>query len=146
LVCINLNLVTEGGLTALNLGGNQVRSQPKTIFNLNLAYNANNWGLNFGGFTYTGIYYDAANIFQDQSLSIYNASAYLNFPLGTDNLKISLRVKNLFDGAKAQNLFTGGGLDEIIQARIADPNYTDQLGFAVLQNPKRVLFTVGYSF
>jgi len=143
---LNLNLVTEGGLTALNLGGNQVRSQPKTIFNLNLAYNANNWGLNFGGFTYTGIYYDAANIFQDQSLSIYNASAYLNFPLGTDNLKISLRVKNLFDGAKAQNLFTGGGLDEIIQARIADPNYTDQLGFAVLQNPKRVLFTVGYSF
>ncbi len=143
---LGLNLVTEGGSTALNLNGNQVRAQPKTIYNLNLAYNANNWGLNFGGFTYTGIYYDAANVYDEQSLSVYNAGAYLKFPLGDDELKISLRVKNLFDGANAQNLFTGGGLDEVIQAKINDPNYTDQLGFAVVQNPKRVLFTIGYSF
>ncbi len=144
---LNLNLVNEGGLTALNLAGNQVRSQPKTIFNLNLAYNGTNWGANFGGFTYTGIYYDAANIYDKQNLSIYNIGGFVNFPLGTNqNLRLSLRVKNLFDGANAQNLFTGGGLDEIIQSTIADPNYSNQLGFAVLQNPKRVLFTVAYSF
>ena len=143
---LNLNLVTEGGATALNLTGKQVRANPKTIYNLNLAYNAKTWGVNFGGFTYTGIYYDAANIYDEQSLSIYNAGAYYALPLGDNELRVSMRVKNIFDGANAQNLFTGGGLDEIIQGKIADPNYTNQLGFAVLQNPKRVLFTIGYTF
>ncbi len=143
---LNLNLVTEGGETALNLAGNQVRAQPKTIFNLNLGYVAKTWGVNFGGFTYSGIYYDAANIYDKQSLSIYNAGGFYAFPVGENEFKISVRVKNIFDGEKAQNLFTGGGLDEVIQAKIADRNYTDQLGFAVLQNPRRTLITLAYQF
>ncbi len=143
---LGLELVTEGGATALNLSGNQVRQQPKTIFNLNLAYNSKYWGANFGGFTYTGLYYDNANIYSDQNLSVYNAGAYVKFPLGNDELRISMLVKNLFDGANPQNIFTAGGLDEVIQTTIADPNYTNQLAFLVNQNPKRVLFTIGYSF
>ncbi|MEP3208171.1 MAG: TonB-dependent receptor [Maribacter sp.] len=143
---LDLNLVNQGGATALDLSGNQVRQQPKTIFNLNLAYNGKNWGANFGGFTYTGLYYDNANIYNDQSLSVYNTGAYVKFPLGDDEIRLSLLVKNVFDGTNAQNIFTGGGLDEVIQSTIADPNYTNQLAFAVTQNPKRVLFTVGYSF
>ncbi len=143
---LNLNLVTGGGETALNLAGNQVRAQPKTILNLNLGYASKTWGLDFGGFTYSGIYYDAANIYDEQSLSVYNAGGYYAFPMGKNKFKISVRVKNIFDGEKAQNLFTGGGLDEVIQARIADANYTDQLGFAVLQNPRRTLVTLAYQF
>ncbi len=143
---LGLDLVTEGGATALNLTGNQVRQQPKTIFNLNLAYNGKNWGANFGGFTYTGLYYDNANIYGKQNLSVYNTGAYVKFPLGNDELRLSLLVKNIFDGTNAQNIFTAGGLDEVIQSTIADPNYTNQLAFAINQNPKRVLFTIGYSF
>ncbi|MEO1545959.1 MAG: TonB-dependent receptor [Bacteroidota bacterium] len=143
---LNLNLVEQGGLTALNLSGNQVRAQPSTIYTLNLAYNANRWGVNFNGFTYTGLYYDAANIYNKQSLSVYNTGAYVTFPVGDDQLRLSLLVKNIFDGVSAQNLFTAGGLDEVIQAKIADPNFTDQLAFGINQNPKRVLFSVGYTF
>ena len=142
---LNLNLVEQGGLTALNLSGNQVRAQPSTIYTLNLAYNANRWGVNFNGFTYTGLYYDAANIYDKQSLSVYNTGAYVTFPVGDDQLRLSLLVKNIFDGTSAQNLFTGGGLDEVIQAKIADPNFTNQLAFGINQNPKRVLFSVGYT-
>lgn len=143
---LGLDLVTEGGASALNLSGNQVRQQPKTILNLNLAYNGNYWGANFGGFSYTGLYYDNANVYNSQNLSIYNAGAYVKFPLGDDEIRFSLLVKNLFDGTNAQNIFTAGGLDEVIQSTIADPNYTNQLAFAVNQNPKRVLFSIGYSF
>ncbi|MEL6484757.1 MAG: TonB-dependent receptor, partial [Bacteroidota bacterium] len=143
---LNLNLVEQGGLTALNLSGNQVRAQPSTIYTVNLAYNADRWGVNFNGFTYTGLYYDAANIYNKQSLSVYNTGAYVTFPVGDDQLRLSLLVKNIFDGVSAQNLFTAGGLDEVIQAKIADPNFTDQLAFGINQNPKRVLFSVGYTF
>ncbi len=139
-----LNTVENG--TAIDVGGLQVQETPKNIFNFNIGYNAKRWGADFGGFTYTDAYADIFNLYDKPNLSIYNLGGYVTFPLGTDELKLSMRVKNLFDGASPQDLFVSSGDDSTLLERQNNPDPTGRLAWSTFQNPKRVLFTIGYKF
>ncbi len=137
--------VIQGG-TAIDVGGLQVQETPKNIYNFNIAYNRDRWGADFNGFTYTGAYADIFNLFDKPDISIYNIGAYVTFPLGTDELRLSLRVKNIFDGASPQDLFVSSGDDSTLLEKQRNPDPTGRLAWSTFQNPKRVLFTIGYKF
>ncbi|WP_350284604.1 TonB-dependent receptor [uncultured Croceitalea sp.] len=142
-----LNLVGSGTDAGINLDGLNAQNRPNTIYNINIGYNANRWGADFGGFTYSGGFADALNLFELPSISEYNFGAYYSFPLGTDELRISMRIKNLFDGANARQLVVGGqNTDAALIEKQANPTGAGRITTAVLQNPKRVLFTLGYRF
>ncbi|WP_350288902.1 TonB-dependent receptor [uncultured Croceitalea sp.] len=142
-----LNLVGSGDEAGINLEGLKAQNRPPTIYNINIGYNASRWGADFGGFTYSGGYADALNLYELPTISEYNFGAYYTFPLGSNQLRFSMRIKNLFDGANARQLVVGGqntdaGLVELQN----NPTRAGRISSAVFQNPKRVLFTVGYQF
>ncbi len=139
-----LNLVANG--TAIDVGGLQVQETPKNLYNITIAYNRDRWGADFGGFTYTGQYADIFNLYDKPDLSIYNIGAYVTFPVGTDELRLSLRVKNVFEGRAPQDLFVSSADDSTLLERQNNPDTTGRLAWSTFQNPKRVLFTVGYKF
>lgn len=142
-----LNLVGSGATAGINLEGLKAQNRPNTIYNINIGYNANNWGADFGGFTYSGGFADALNLFELPNISEYNLGAYYAFPLGTDELRFSMRIKNLFDGANARQLVVGGqNTDAPLIEKQANPTGAGRVTTAIFQNPKRVLFTVGYTF
>ncbi|MFS4467226.1 TonB-dependent receptor [Maribacter sp. 2210JD10-5] len=142
-----LNLVGSGVNAGINLNGLKAQNRPNAIYNINIGYNADRWGADFGGFTYSGGFADALNLFELPNISEYNFGAYYAFPLGTDELRFSMRIKNLFDGANARQLVVGGqNTDAPLIERQANPTSEGRLTTAVFQNPKRVLFTVGYRF
>lgn len=143
-----LKIITDDtGAQAFDVGGNKAQNIPSTTYNINVGYNAKRWGASFGGFTYSGGFADVLNLYELPSVSVYNLGAYYSFPLGGDELRLSMRIKNLFDGDSARQLLVGnqdtdGGLRELQ----AFPTQEGRYSAAVFQNPKRVLFTVGYSF
>ncbi|MDB4293405.1 TonB-dependent receptor, partial [Maribacter sp.] len=139
-----LNVIQNG--TAIDVGGLQVQETPKNIFNFNISFNRARWGTDFGGFTYTDAYADIFNLYEKPNLSIYSLGGYVTFPLGTDELKLSMRVKNIFDGASPQDLFVSSGDDSTLLERQNNPDTTGRLAWSTFQNPKRVLFTIGYKF
>ena len=140
-------LTTPNGLQAFDIGGLKATNRPSTIYNVNIGYNTDRWGADFGGITYSGAYADVLNLVKLPTMSEYNLGAYYTFPLGKDELKISMRIKNLFDGANARQLVVGGqDGDASLRELQANPDGIGRISSAVFQNPKRVLFTVGYSF
>lgn len=143
-----LDVITTDGANAIDIAGNQVEQTPSTIYNLNIGYSKDRWGVDFGGFTYAGRFADATNLYEIPNLSIYNLGAYVTFPLGTNELKLSLRVKNIFDGNNPQSLFASTRDDSALAEKQANPTSipNDRFAWAIIQNPKRVLFTVGYKF
>lgn len=145
---MGLNLVTEeNGLQAFDIGGLQAQNRPSTIYNVNIGYSADKWGADFGGITYTGAYADVLNLVELPTMSEYNLGAYYAFPMGKNELKISMRIKNLFDGANARQLVVGSqATDASLRELQANPDRTGRISSAVFQNPKRVLFTLGYTF
>lgn len=142
-----LNLVGSGVGAAVDLEGNQVQRTPKLIYNVNLGYSGKRWGANFNGFTYTGVFGDATNLLEQPNLSIYNLGGYVTFPIGENELRFTMLVKNIFDGNNPVQLGISSGDDSTLIERQANPTNVDgRLAFATLQNPKRVLFTIGYRF
>ncbi|WP_298503839.1 TonB-dependent receptor [uncultured Maribacter sp.] len=143
-----LNLVTtENGLQAFDIGGLKAQNRPSTIYNLNIGYGTDRWGADFGGITYSGAYADVLNLVELPTLSEYNLGAYYTFPMGKNELKVSMRIKNLFDGANARQLVVGGqDGDASLRELQANPDGIGRISSAVFQNPKRVLFTLGYTF
>ncbi len=140
-----LNLDDSG--TAINVEGLQVQETPKNIYNVSISYNRDRWGADFSGFTYSGAYADIFNLFDKPDISIYNIGTYVTFPFeGTNELRLSLRVKNIFDGASPQDLFVSSGDDSTLLERQNNPDPTGRLAWSTFQNPKRVLFTIGYKF
>lgn len=143
-----LNLVGSGDEAGINLEGLKAQNRPPTIFNINVGYRGKRWGADFGGFTYAGGYADALNLYELPNISEYNLGGFLKFPLGgTQELQLSMRIKNIFDGDNARQLVVGGqntdaGLVELQN----NPTRVGRLTSAVYQNPRRVLFTLGYSF
>ncbi len=132
--------------TAIDVGGLQVQETPKNIYNFNIGYRAQRWGADFGGFTYTGAYADIFNLYDKPDLSIYNLGGYIIFPVDDNELKLSLRIKNIFDGESPQDLFVSSGDDSVLLERQNNPDPTGRLAWSTFQNPKRVVFTVGYKF
>ncbi len=132
--------------TAIDVGGLQVQETPKNIFNFNISYNRSRWGADFGGFSYTDMYGDIFNLYDKPNISIYNLGGYITFPLGINELKVSMRVKNIFDGASPQDLFVSSGDDSVLLEKQNNPDPTGRLAWSTFQNPKRVLFTLGYKF
>lgn len=143
-----LNIITDDtGAQAFDIGGNKAQNRPTTIYNLNIGYNANKWGVDFGGLTYSGAYADVLNLVELPTLSEYNFGAYYTFPVGINELRFSMRIKNLFDGANARQLVVGGqDGDASLRELQTNPTGAGRISSAVFQNPKRVLFSVGYSF
>ena len=137
----------DTGAQAFDLKGLDAPNRPNTIYNINIGYNADRWGADFGGITYSGAFADILNLIELPTLSEYNLGAYYDFPLGDDELRISMRIKNLFDGANARQLVVGGQATDLSLRELqANPTGVGRISSAVFQNPKRVLFTIGYSF
>ncbi len=142
-----LNLVGSGDQAGINLDGLKAQNIPTSTINITVGYSRDRWGADFGGFTYSGGYADALNLFELPTISEYNLGGYYAFPLGADELRFSMRIKNLFDGANARQLVVGGqNTDAPLIERQNNPTSAGRLTTAVFQNPKRVLFTVGYTF
>lgn len=142
-----LKLVGSGLNRGIDVSGNQVPNTPSLILNANIDYKANNWGLNFGGSTYSGIYATSLNLYEVPNRSVYNAGVFGKISLnGTNELKLSLRVKNVFDTATPQQLVLGDNNDNLLIQKQANPNFDGVLGFGVVQAPRRILVTLGYAF
>ncbi|KAA1244932.1 TonB-dependent receptor [Aquimarina sp. RZ0] len=143
-----LQLVGSGANAGINIAGLKVQNRPPVIYNINIAYSRKTWGADFGGYTYSGGYADALNLYELPNFSEYNLGGYYIFPLGDDEqLRFSVRIKNLFDGESARQLLVGGqNTDAGLIEKQNNPTRVGRLTSAVLQNPKRVLFTVGYKF
>ncbi|WP_394972690.1 TonB-dependent receptor [uncultured Croceitalea sp.] len=139
-----LNLVENG--TAINVGGLQVQETPRNIYNILIAYNRDRWGLDFSGFSYTGAFGDIFNLYDKPNISIFNVGSYVTFPMGADELRLSLRIKNIFDNASPQDLFVSSADDSVLLERQNNPDPTGRLAWSTFVNPKRVLFTIGYKF
>ncbi|MFP2995383.1 TonB-dependent receptor [Spongiivirga sp. MCCC 1A20706] len=137
----------DTGAQAFDLKGLEAPNRPNTIYNINIGYNADRWGADFGGITYSGAFADILNLIELPTLSEYNLGAYYSFPLDDNELRISMRIKNLFDGDNARQLVVGGqATDASLRELQANPTSAGRISSAVFQNPKRVLFTIGYSF
>ncbi len=142
-----LNIIGSGLEAAIDVAGNQVQRIPNAIYNFNIGYSSDRWGANFGGFTYTGIYADATNLFEQPNLSAYNLGGYIAFPFGENELKFSMRIKNLFNSENPQELLLSSGDDAALRERQLNPVSPEgRLAFTTIQNPRRILFTVAYSF
>ena len=85
------------------------------------------------------------NLVCSLSFLLYSAGVFAQGTVtGTvaDELKLSMLVKNLFDGANTRQLVVGGqNTDAGLIEKQANPTGVGRLTSAVLQNPKRVLFT-----
>ncbi len=132
---------------AIDVTGNQVHNTPTTIFSFNAGYNSKYFGIGFDVVHYAGRYVSALNIYETPDLTIANANVYGNLPVGDgNNLRLSIRVKNLFDGAAVQQLVLGSTNDDLLVQKQATPNFDGILGFGISQIPRRVLITLGYDF
>ena len=142
-----LELVGSGTKAGINIKGNQAAGRPPVIYNLNIGYNVENWGANFGGLTYSGGYSDALNLYKLPSISEYNLGVHYNFSLGTSKLRVSARIKNIFNGANARQVLAGGSNTDagLIELQ-ANPTQEGRLSTGILQNPRRGLITVTYTF
>ncbi len=132
---------------AVDVTGNQVHNTPSFIFSFNAGYNISSFGLGFDMVTYQGRYATSLNLIETPDLTISNA--YVNYKIGLNNgngVKIGLRIKNLFDSAGPQQLVLGSTNDTVLVQKQKTPDFTGQLGFGVVQIPRRILFTVGYDF
>ncbi len=142
-----VNIEGSGTDAVINLAGNQVEATPTLIYSMNLAYKNDNFGANFGGFTYAGTVADATNLFETPNLSVYNAGAHYALQLGTGEVKIGFRIKNVFNLATPQLIFATNRGDAQLREKQANPNPgEDRLAWAIIQNPRRVLLTIGYNF
>jgi len=80
-------------------------------------------------------------------LTIANANISYRFGFGNDNgLKVGLRIKNLFDSTSPQQLVLGSTNDNVLVQKQRTPNFDGQLGFGIIQIPRRLLFTLSYDF
>lgn len=141
-----LRLVGSGDLVGLDVSGNQVANTPNFIFNFNIGYNTKRWGIDFGGFNYSGRYPTALNIYEMPDLSIINGGAHIKFPLGGNILRVGVRARNLFNSTNPQELFIGSASDDLLIQRQRSSTYEGVLGFGVVQAPRRILLTIGYDF
>ncbi len=144
-----LNLVTlnaDNNDFAIDVTGNQVHNTPTLIASFSAGYNHKHFGLGFDMVHYAGRYVTSLNIYETPDLTIANATLYGNLPVGNNNLRLGIRIKNLFDSATVQQLVLGSTNDDLLVQKQATPNFNGVLGFGISQIPRRVLITLGYEF
>ncbi|MEM6800089.1 MAG: TonB-dependent receptor [Bacteroidota bacterium] len=145
-----LNLVTLNAATndyAIDVTGNQVHNTPNFIFTFNAAYNSKYFGLGYDVVHYAGRYATSLNLYQTPNLSISNFNVYGQLPVADDNIiRLGIRIKNLFNSANPQQLVLGSTNDDILVQRQTTPDFTNVLGFGVIQIPRRILITLSYDF
>ena len=131
---------------AIDVTGNQVHNTPDLIASFNAGYNSKYFGLGFDIVHYSGRYAGALNLYETPDLTVANASIYGNLPVGNNNLRLSVRIKNLFDSADPQQLVLGSTNDDVLLQKQQTPNFNGILGFGIIQIPRRVLITLSYDF
>ncbi len=145
-----LNLVTIDAATnnfAIDVAGNRVQNTPNFIMALNASYNTGNVGLGFDMVQYKGRYATALNLYETPDLTIANANLSYRFGLNNGNgLKVGMRIKNLFDSTSPQQLVLGSTNDNVLVQKQSTPEFNGQLGFGIIQIPRRVLLTLSYDF
>ncbi len=140
-------LDAANGLYGVNVSGNQVQNTPSMIVTFNLGYNAKYFGVGLDAVHYAGRYATALNLYETPDLTIVNGNLYGRYVLGNDSaIKLGVRVKNLLGGENPQQLVLGSTSPDILAQKQATPDFTNTLGFATMQIPRRILLTVGYDF
>jgi len=134
-------------LYAIDVSGNRVHNTPNFIFSFMGGYNSEYFGIGFDVAHYAGRYATSLNLYQTPNLTVANANIYGQFPLNNgSNVKLGLRVKNLFNSANPQQLLLGSTNADLLIQKQATPDFNGQLGFAIIQIPRRVLLTLSYDF
>lgn len=145
-----LNLVNIDPATnryAIDVAGNRVQNTPNFIMSFNASYNTGNFGLGFDLVQYKGRYATALNLYETPDLTIANANLSYRFGLSNGNgLKVGMRIKNLFDSTNPQQLVLGSTNDDTLIQKQKTPDFDGQLGFGIIQIPRRVLLTISYDF
>lgn len=141
-----LPTVGSGENIAIDVEGKQVQRTPRGVFNMNVSYRADRWGADFGGFTYSGINPDIFNLYEQPDLSVYNFGTYINFPIDDNELRFGIRIKNVLGGENPQELLLSSGNDSSLLERQAHPTGAGRLYWATIQNPRRLLMTLSYTF
>ena len=145
-----LDLVTldaANDIFAIDVTGNQVHNTPTSIFSFNVGYNVKNFGIGFDMVSYMGRYATALNLIETPDFTTTNANISYRFGLNNGNgLKLGLRIKNLLDSSNPQQYVLGSTNDTVLVQKQRTPNFDGQLGFATVQIPRRLLFTISYDF
>lgn len=132
---------------AIDVTGNQVHNTPTFIFAFNAGYRGKYWGIGFDMVHYAGRKVGALNLYDTPDLTIANGNIYANWPMDNgNNLRLGIRVKNLFDGSAPQQFVLGSTNDSVLVQKQKTPNFNNVLGFGISQIPRRVLITLGYDF
>lgn len=145
-----LNLVTldaENNDYAIDVSGNQVHNTPDFIFTFNTTYAAKYFGAGYDVAFYSGRYAGALNLYKAPNFANSNFNIYGQLPSENGNtIRLGVRIKNLFNSANAQQLVLGSSNDEVLRQKQATPDFTNVLGFATVQIPRRILLTLSYDF
>ena len=144
-----LNLVTldaSQNLYAIDVTGNQVHNTPTFLFSFNAAYNHKFFGVAFDMLHYAGRYATSLNLYETPDFTTMNANIFGKINVGGNDLRLGIRVKNLLDSANPQQVVLGSTNDNVLVQKQATPDFTDVLGFGVIQLPRRILITLSYDF
>ncbi len=145
-----LELVTldaSNNIFAIDVTGNQVHNTPTSIFSFNIGYNVQNLGIGFDMVSYMGRYATALNLIETPNFTTTNANISYRFGLDDGRgVRVGLRIKNLLDSSNPQQYVLGSTNDTVLVQKQATPDFNGQLGFATVQIPRRLLFTISYDF
>ncbi len=144
-----LNLVTLDAANndfAIDVTDNQVHNTPKSIFTFNTSYTSKYFGLGFDIAHYAGRFAGALNLVETPDLTVANANIFGQIEINGNNLRLGLRIKNLFNGANPQQFVLGSANDTVLVQKQQTPNFNNTLGFGISQIPRRVLLTLSYDF
>jgi outer membrane receptor protein involved in Fe transport len=148
-------LISEaGGNYSLDLKGKQLPGIPSFIWNTNMSYLQQKFGIDFSSNFNANRYVDPTNVLKYNNLKIFNMGAFARmYPKGKTKteMRIGVQFKNMFNNSDIQNLAGLTASDVLLGQKQKTPTFTNASsvpiwGQGYVQLPRRWLITVSFDF
>lgn len=153
-------LINEGGGNySLDLKGKQLPGLPSVIWNTNINYLHQKFGVDFSSNYNANRYIDPTNILKYNDLKILNMGAYARLQAKqgkqSNEIRIGIQVKNMLNNADIQNIAGLNASELTLGQKQRTPNYVSTVGASTgtpiwgqgyAQLPRRWLVYVAFDF